>query len=289
MAKWKRSFTEEDKKAWAAEKAAKFEQAETLLKEGVASVYTSAKYAEYLKFFSGFHHYSVRNTILIMMQNPAATLCASYDAWGKKGRHVKRGEKGMKVFVPAPKKFKKQNEETGEEEEFSRMFFTTGSVFDISQTDGDPVPSLVNKIDFSVNNYSEIINGIKNVAPVPVVFEEIDGAANGYYSHTENRIVIKNGLPEAHAIKTAIHETAHSILHCKGGKMEKETRETKELQAESVAFIVCNFLGIDTSEYSFGYVAGWAADRSGKQLEKNLSVIGETAKLIIDKLEKEVA
>lgn len=286
MAKWKSNLSDADKKAWAEAKAAQLENAKTLLKEGVANVYTSGKYADYLRFFSGFHQYSFRNTLLIMLQLPEASMCASYADWKKRGRQVRKGEKGLQILVPTPKKFKVENED-GSEEELSRMFFKTGSVFDISQTDGDPVPSLTNKVDISVNNFAEIMDGIRAVAPVQITFEEIDGSANGYYSRAENRIVVKSGLPEGQTIKTAIHETAHSILHCEGGKMEKESRETKELQAESVAFIVCNFLGIDTSEYSFGYVAGWASDRSGKMLEKNLAVIGETAKLIIDQLEKE--
>lgn len=281
MAKWKKNMTAEEKAAYAKIAKAKLDAAETMLKDGVKAVYNSTKWKEAMNYYASFHNYSLCNCLLIMIQKPEATRVASYADWKKKGRQVRKGETGITIRVPAPKKFKEVDEVTGEETEGVRMFYKTGSVFDVSQTDGDPLPEICRTLEGDVEDFAGIMETIRRVCPVPITVEKVDGGAYGYFSPKENRVVIREGIPERHAIKTAIHETAHAILHCKGGKEEKADQRTRELQAESVAYIVCQWLGLDTSEYSFEYVASWAADKSGKQLEKNLMVIGNTAKQII--------
>ncbi len=282
----KRTYTEKQKKEFAANAKAKADAAQELLKKGIQDMFSSENYSEFLKFYSGFHQYSFGNTVLIMMQMPTASRCASYIDWKKRGRQVKKGEHGLMVMVPTPKKWKTVNEQTGEEEEHSKMYYKVGSVFDISQTEGNEIPEISHKLTGDVNQFNKVFNAIKSAVDIPVTVEDFDNTANGYYSTAENKIVIKSGLSQMQTIKTLCHEGAHSILHCKGGEMEKADRNTMELQAESVAFIVCNYLGIDSSDYSFGYVAGWSKDKSSKQLEKNMAVISKTAMQMISKIEE---
>lgn len=278
---WKKNMTNEEKREYAVAAKAKLDAAETMLKDGVKAVYSSTKWKDAMNFYASFHDYSLGNCILIRIQKPDASRCASYADWKKKGRQVCKGEKGITIRVPTPKKYKNVNADTGEEEEVVRMFYKTGSVFDVSQTEGDPLPEICRTLEGKVDDFTGIMETIRKVCPVPITSEEIEGKAYGYFNPKENRVVIRKGIPERHAIKTAIHETAHAILHCKGGKEEKADQCTRELQAESVAYIVCQWLGLDTSEYSFEYVASWAADKECKALEKNLNVIGNTAKQII--------
>ena len=280
----KKVWTDEEKEELTKKSKFRMEQAEELLVKGIEEVFSSEKYADFLKFYSGFHQYSLTNMLLIMIQFPEASCCASYADWKKKGRHVKKGEKGLMIRVPTPKKFIVEDEDGNEEERF-KLFFKVGSVFDISQTDGEPLPEICNKLTGIVENYSEIYDSICAAAGIPVTLEDFEGSANGFYSPTESKIVIRSGMSEAQTIKTLVHETAHSLLHKKGGEQEKVDRETAELQAESVAYIVCNYLGIDTSDYSFGYVAGWSKGKSSKHLEKNLTIIGKAAEKIIARLE----
>lgn len=280
----KKEWTDEEKAELTEKNKFRMNQAEEMLVKGIEQVFSSEKYADFLKFYSGFHQYSLTNTLLIMLQLPGASRCASYADWKKKGRQVKKGEKGIMIRVPTPKKFVVEDEDGNEEERF-KMFFKVGSVFDISQTDGEPIPELCNKLTGVVENYSEIYDSICAAAGIPVTQEDFDGSASGYYSPTENKIVVRSGMSEAQTIKTLVHETAHSLLHCKGSEQEKTDRQTAELQAESVAYIVCNYLGIDTSDYSFGYVAGWSKGKSSKHLEKNLTIIGKAAEKIISRLE----
>ena len=279
----KRVYTEEEKKTFAENAKAKADEAAAMLKAGVQNMYTSGKYAEYLKFYSGLHNYSFGNCILIMSQLPTATICASYADWKKRGRYVKRGEHGLMVRVPTPVKFKKMNAD-GTEEEHSMLKFKVGAVFDISQTEGDEIPEICNKLTADVSNYTSIKDALINSTTVPIFFEEMEDGKNGYYSRAENKIGIKAGMSESQTIKTMAHEITHSLLHCPGGKMENADKNTKELQAESVAFIVCHYLGIDSSDYSFGYVTSWSAGKSPDELEKNMTVIGQTAQAIIKKI-----
>lgn len=282
---WKKDMSAEEKLAWKESKKAEMDGIEQMLSNGIKNMFASEDYANYLKFYSGFHHYSLRNCVLILMQNEDATLCASSADWKKKGRHVKKDEKkkGLAVIIPAPKKIKRTDKD-GNEEEVSIMFYKKGTVFDISQTEGEPLPEVCKKLTTSLEWKDEVIEKLQKFSKFPITFEEITNGANGFFSRVEGKIVVQDGMSDAQTVKTLIHELTHSILHCKGGKCEKADRDTKELQAESVAFCVCNALGIDTSEYSFGYVAGWSKNQSAKDLEKQLNIIGSTAASIIDAL-----
>ena len=168
------------------------------------------------------------------------------------------------------------------------MGFKVGTVFDVSQTDGDPLPEICHKLKGGVAEYDNILSALKTAAKIPVEIREIkpeEGEANGWYNGKTNAITIRSGMSQAQTIKTLCHEMGHSILHCSGGKQEKADRETCELQAESVAYIVCNYLGIDSGDWSFGYIASWSKGKSTRQLEKNMAAIGDAAMEIIKRLE----
>lgn len=259
------------------------------LEQGVKEVFSGAEYKAYLDFMSKFYDYSVNNSILIFMQKPDASLVAGYRAWQNKfKRQVRKGEKGIMILAPIPRKFKKEVEdEDGNKVEkvISYTDFRAVSVFDISQTDGEEVPSIAKELTDDVQNYDELFTKLTDFSPVPVGFEVITNGANGYFSHLEKRIAIKEGMAEQQTIKTLIHEISHAILHDKETGEEAEAdRRTKEVQAESVAYVVCSSLGLDTSDYSFGYVAGWSGKKEAKELTDSMEVIKKTAKTIIDAL-----
>lgn len=259
------------------------------LEAGVKSVFESEKYREYLAFMAKFHDYSANNSLLIWMQNPHASLVAGYSAWQSKfNRHVKCGEKGIKILAPMPKKFvKKSKDENGNETEteISYTAFRAVTVFDVSQTEGDDLPKLSCDLTSDVERFQEMVEKLKAVAPVHVDFEEIDGSAKGYFSNSEGRIVIRPGMSELQTVKTMVHEIAHSILHnSENGEQKDVSRHTAEVQAESVAFTVCSALGLDTSDYSFGYVAGWSEGQEAKELAASMEIIRKTAKTILDAL-----
>ena len=225
-----------------------------------------------------------------MMQKPEASLVAGYKAWQTKfKRQVRKGEKGITIIAPCPHKFKKQIEdENGNitEKEVQYTSYRATTVFDISQTDGEDVPDhYVEMLTGEVENYSELIDKLKSVSPVPVEFETITTGANGYFNLVEKRIAVNDGMSEQQTVKTLIHEISHAILHDKETGEEKDAdKHTREVQAESVAYTVCNSLGLDTSDYSFGYVAGWSKDKDAKELKASMEVIRKTAKTIIDSL-----
>jgi antirestriction protein ArdC len=259
------------------------------LEEGVKEVFNGENYQNYLNVMAKFYNYSFNNCLLIALQKPDASYVAGYQAWQKKfKRQVKKGEKGIKILAPIPHKFKKEVEDKDgnkEEKEINYMTFRAISVFDISQTEGEELPSITTQLDGDVEEYQELLEKLKSISPVQVDFEEIKSGANGYYSYLENKIVVKNDLSELHAIKTLIHEISHAVLHNKEDGEEKEAaRNTKEVQAESIAYTVCSFLGLDTSDYSFGYVAGWSKGRDTKELQENMEIIRKTAKQIIEEL-----
>ena len=254
------------------------------LEQGVKEVFTSDKYIEYLRFMSKFTSYSFNNTLLIFMQKPDASLVAGYKSWQQKGRQVRKGEKGITILAPCPHK-KEIETEDGEKQTISWTSFRAVSVFDVSQTDGDELPTgCVTKLTGSVEGYAELIAKLESVSPVSVSYENIKGTANGYYSHSEQRIVIQEGMSEAQTVKTLVHEISHAILHSEEGEEKDADRRTREVQAESVAYTVCNMLGLDSSDYSFGYVAGWSSTREIKELNESMEVIRKTAKDISDKL-----
>ena len=280
------------------------------LEQGVKDIFTSEMYTTYLRTMAKFHNYSFNNTLLIAMQRPDATLVAGFNAWKNKfNRYVKKGEKGIQIIAPALIKEVEEREkidkdtglavlnENGEPEmervEYVIPRFRVTTVFDVSQTDGEPIPSLeVNELTASVKDYALLTAAIEQVSPVPMRFDEIEGDAKGYYSDADKEICIQVGMGESQTIKTMIHEVAHAMLHnsdfMKQNGEEKD-RLTKETEAESIAFTVCSALGIDTSDYSFPYVASWASGKEMKELKDSMDTIRLTAADFLEKLEAAVA
>lgn len=280
------------------------------LEQGVKDIFTSEMYTTYLRTMAKFHNYSFNNTLLIVMQRPDATLVAGFNAWKNKfNRYVKKGEKGIQIIAPAPIKEVEEREkidkdtglavlnENGEPEmervEYVVPRFRLTTVFDISQTDGKPIPSLeVNELTASVKDYALLTAAIEQVSPVPMRFDEIKGDAKGYYSDADKEICIQVGMGESQTIKTMIHEVAHAMLHNSDlmkQRGEEKDRLTKETEAESIAFTVCSALGIDTSDYSFPYVASWASGKEMKELKDSMDTIRLTAADFLEKLETAVA
>ena len=281
------------------------------LEEGLKELFESEKYKSYLSTMSKFHNYSFNNTLLIAMQKPEATLVAGYQAWQKNfNRHVNKGEKGIRILAPAPYKIKEERDKldpvTGEivldkdgmpqteEVEIKIPAFRAVSVFDISQTDGEPIPELEAKELLStVEGYEDFIKAVTYVAPVPIGFEDIPGDSKGYFNTVENRIAVQEGMSESQTLKTMVHETAHSMLHSKEVNKEDilapaKDRNTKEVEAESIAYTVCQHFGIDTSEYSFGYIAGWSSGKDMKELKSSLDTIRRTASELITGIEEQL-
>lgn len=276
------------------------------LQAGLEALFNSEKYAEYLRVMSQFHHYSFNNTLLIAMQKPDATLVAGYHAWEKKfNRHVLKGEKGIQIIAPAPFKEKQEQEkvdpETGEvvlredgqpeTEEVTIVIprFKVSTVFDLSQTDGDPLPELgVNELVAGVDNYEMFLTAVRAVAPVPIRFDDIPSGAKGYYDNANKEIVIQKGMSEMQTMKTAVHETAHAILHDRDIIQEQGIQKdqmTKEVEAESVAFVTLAHFELDTADYSFPYIAGWSSGRDTKELKASMDTIRKTSSEIIDGIE----
>ena len=280
------------------------------LEQGVKDIFTSEMYTKYLLTMSKFHNYSFNNTLLIAMQRPDATLVAGYNAWKNKfNRYVKKGEKGIQIIAPAPVKEREEREkidkdtgltvlnENGEPEieVVERVIprFRVTTVFDYAQTDGEPLPTLeVNELTARVKDYTLLKEAIEQVSPVPIRFGEIEGSAKGYYSHMDKEICVRADMGESQTIKTMIHEVAHAMLHDSDQmkqRGEEKDQLTKETEAESIAFTVCSALGIDTSDYSFPYVASWASGKELKELKDSMDTIRLTAADFLEKLETAVA
>lgn len=257
----------------------KVEEAIKSLQEGVQKIFTSGEYQRFLDMMSKFHQYSYSNAILIYMQKPEATLVAGYQAWSRKfGRHVKKGEKGIRIIAPIKIKNKEKEDEETEKKEIVRFRVTT--VFDLSQTEGNPLPSLgVDELQGKVTDFSDLQKVLIAISPVPIRFEEVLGGAKGYYSLDQRYIAIQSGMSEVQTVKTCIHEISHAMLHA--DRDCKKDRSQREVEAESTAYVVCNSLGIDTSDYSFGYVAGWSSGKETKELCSSLDTIRKTAGEII--------
>ena len=271
------------------------------LEKGLQDLFSSGQYADYLKTMSKFYNYSASNTLLIYMQRPDASRVAGYGDWQKNfKRHVKRGEHGIKILAPCPYKQKVEREQTGPDgravtvtEEVTRAAFKPVTVFDVSQTEGEPLPSLgVNELTGDVEHYPDFFEALKQVSPFPVGFEAIPGGAKGYCNYAEQRIAINEGMAEVQNVKTAIHEITHATLHNYYAEKEKEVppeqrkdQRTREVEAESVAYTVCQHYGIETSDYSFGYIAGWSSDKQTKELKASLATIRETAAGLIDSID----
>ena len=255
------------------------------LEQGVQDVFTSDRYITYLQIMSRFYNYSARNCLLINMQCPGASRVAGFKAWQKNfNRHVRKGEKAIKILAPVPCKTTVTDDD-GNEKEITFTKFRTACVFDVSQTDGDALPTLCDRLTGDVDGYAELIEKLQQIAPVPVRFDDFKGTAAGYFHFVDHEIVVREGMSETQTVKTLIHEIAHSILHNKeDGEQADANRDTKEVQAESIAFTVCNYIGIDTSSYSFEYVASWSSGRETKELIESLDVIQKTAKDLIEKI-----
>lgn len=253
------------------------------LEQGCKSLLTSENYRNYLDTMAKFYRYSANNCLLIAMQMPDASRIAGYNAWKKTfKRQVRKGEKAIQIIAPCPHKKTITNAD-GEEETITFTTYRPVSVFDISQTDGEDLPTICNNLTGSVEDYTRTMEALKALSPAPIGFEKIKGECHGYFSPAENRIAIKEGMSEKQTVKTTIHEIAHAMLHNKDGEEKDAHRGMKEVQAESVAYTVCKALGIDSDEYSFGYVTGWA-DMELKDLQKSLSVIQKTACQILEKI-----
>lgn len=248
------------------------------LDRGLDDLINSERYAEYLKMQAMFHHYSWSNAMLIMLQRPTATKVAGIGVWNKLGRRVNAGEHGIMIFAPNTMKRKKKD---SEDEETVVVGFRAAYVFDKEQTSGEPLAEIAQELRQNIANFDNLSAAIYDIAPCPISLAEIAGGANGRYLIDEKRIEIQQGMSEAHTIKTMLHETAHAMLHADSDK----DRETMECEAESVAYIVSSYLGIDTSEYSFGYIAGWADKEIFK---KSLADIQKCADSIIEGINKKL-
>lgn len=253
------------------------------IEQGVQELFQSDMFKNYLDTMSKFYNYSFGNCLLIAMQRPDATRVAGFKAWNSFNRHVRKGEKGIKILAPCPVKFTKE-EDDGSTKEVEYMKYRAVHVFDISQTDGEDLPEICNQLKDGddMTKCKNLFHKLMDAAPVPVEIKEIQGTANGYYSHLDKKIVIARGLSSKQNLKTLIHEIGHAIMHNKEDGTDQEAdRNTKEVQAESVAYTVCNALGIDSSDYSFGYIAGWSAGKELKELKASLDTIQKTSKKIL--------
>ena len=280
------------------------------LETGIQELFESERYKAYLTTMSKFHSYSFNNTLLIAMQG--GQLVAGYNKWRDDfHRNVKKGEKAIKILAPAPFKAKKEVQKLDaqgrpvmgkdgkpvtEVQEIQVPAFKIVSVFDVSQTEGEPLPSIgVEELTGSVERYGEFFKALEQTSPVPISFEDIPGGSHGYYHLTEKRIAIQEGMSELQTLKTAIHEIAHSKLHAidpEAPAIEQADRpdsRTREVQAESVAYAVCQHYGLDTSDYSFGYVAGWSSGKDLKELKASLETIRATAHELITTIDGHLA
>ena len=280
------------------------------LETGIMDLFESDRFQAYLDTMARFHNYSFNNTILIAMQG--GQLVAGYNKWRDEfHRNVKKGEKGIKIFAPAPYKVKKEVpklDEQGqpvkdkdgntvtEQKEIQVPAFKIVSVFDVSQTEGEPLPSLgVEELAGDVERYQDFFKALEQTSPVPMAFEDIPGGSHGYYHLTEKRIAIQENMSELQTLKTAIHEIAHAKLHAidpEAPAAEQQNRpdsRTREVQAESVAYTVCQHYGLDTSDYSFGYVAGWSSGKDLKELRASLETIRATAHELITTIDGHLA
>ena len=273
------------------------------LEQGVSEIFTSGRYAEYLSAMSKFHTYSFGNVMLILMQNPAASRVAGFHTWKKVfGRNVKAHENGLKIFAPSPyRRFVEQDkldkdgkpvlDATGkplrERTLVQYMRFRIVTVFDISQTEGKELPSIgVSELSGNVDQFGELANAITSVSPVPILYEAPHGAAKGCFNHVTEEILIRPGMSQKQTVKTMLHEISHATLH-RHKKNEPLTKDqhTREVEAESVAYVVCQHFGIDTSDYSFGYVAGWSKGKELDELKASLDTIRSCAAGLIDAIE----
>ena len=289
--------------------AEKLKEITDRLEQGIRELFDSKRYKEYLRVMSKFHNYSFNNTLLIAMQKPDASLIAGFNAWKNNfKRNVMKGEKGIKILAPSPFKIKQEMEKIDpatqkpvigadgkpvtEEKEITIPAFKVVAVFDVSQTEGKEIPNLaVDMLTGDVERFKDVFAALEKTSPVPIGFEKIEGGAHGYYHLEEKRIAIDEGMSELQTLKTAIHEIAHAKLHdidlnaSVTEQTDRPDRRTREVQAESVAYAVCQHYGLDTSDYSFGYVAGWSSGRELDELKSSLETIRSAAAEIINSID----
>ena len=292
--------------------AEKLKEITDRLEQGITELFDSERYKEYLKVMSKFHNYSFRNTVLIAMQKPDASLLAGFSAWKNNfERNVMRGQKGIKIIAPSPYKIKqemqkidphtqkpiigKDGKPVTEEKEITIPAYKVVSVFDVSQTEGKELPDIaVDELTGDVDRYKDFFAALEKTSPVPIAFENIEGGSHGYYHLEDKRIAINEGMSELQTLKTAIHEIAHAKLHdidlnAPKDEQPRVDRRTREVEAESVAYTVCQHYGLDTSDYSFGYVAGWSSGRELSELKSSLETIRSAAAEIINSIDENLA
>lgn len=275
------------------------------LEDGIKDLCASGRYAEYLAAMAKFHHYSVGNVALILLQCPTATQVAGYTRWKKDfGRQVKKGEHGISILCPCSYRWHLQQPKidpnTGrhilgadgkpltETVIVKRTLYKIGTVFDVSQTEGRELPGIVvSELVGEVERFQDLYDCLSAISPVPIMEDSVPGKAKGYFSAEQQRIVLRSGMPQLQTMKTLVHEIAHAKLHdYRGVPVEKrKDRSQKEVEAESVAYVVCQHFGLDTSDYSFGYVAGWSSGKELNDLKTSLDVIHTTAGEMISKIE----
>lgn len=278
------------------------------IEKGIKEVFESGRYTEYLQVMSRFHNYSFNNTMLIYMQKPDATLVAGFNKWKDKfERNVNKGEKGIKIIAPTPykKKIEKDvldpdtklpmRDENGEiikeEKEVSIPSFRPVTVFDVSQTSGKELPTLASDLNGKVENFDMLKEAISRSAPVPISFKPLRPDTDGYFSPKRQEIVIREGMGEVQTVCAMIHESAHAKLHNPANIPEtddksKLSRSDEEVQAESIAYTVCAYFGIETGKNSFGYLASWSQNKELKELKESLDVINKTSSELITAIEK---
>ena len=293
--------------------AEKLKEITDRLEQGITELFDSERYREYLRVMSKFHNYSFNNTLLIAMQKPDASLVAGFSAWKNNfGRNVMKGQKGIKIIAPSPYKVKqemkkidphtqqpiigKDGKPVTEEKEITIPAYKVVSVFDVSQTEGRELPDIaVNELTGDVERYRDFFAALEKTSPVPIGFEQIPGSSHGYYHLEDKRIAIDEGMSEIQTLKTAIHEIAHAKLHDidlnapENEQQPRIDRRTREVEAESVAYTVCQHYGLDTSDYSFGYVAGWSSGRELSELKSSLETIRSAAAEIINSIDETLA
>ncbi|MGL5272436.1 MAG: LPD16 domain-containing protein, partial [Phocaeicola sp.] len=299
------------------ENQAKISQKERLkeitdsIETGIKDMFESDKYRTYLQTMSRFHKYSLNNTMLIAMQKPDATLVAGFNKWKDGfGRNVKKGEKGIKIIAPVPYKVKEEQQKLDpvtnaplldkdgkvqlEEVERQIPTFRVVSVFDVSQTEGKEIPSLVNDLVGNVEHFDAFMEALKRTSPVPIDIKPTHDGSDGYYHLEDKTITIREGMSEIQTISATVHEIAHSKLHDKAvlddkGESVKKDRNTEEVEAESISYAVCNYYGIETADNSLGYIANWSKGKELKELKSSLELIGKTSSELITSIDKHFA
>lgn len=267
------------------------------LEQGVAGIYTSEQWKQVLQMQASFHSYSFNNMLLIWLQMPTATRVAGFHTWKQLGRYVKKGEKGLQIFAPLIKKFETEKEnETGEMEKITnrKLYgFRIVTVFDISQTEGKPLPNPVVLYEQGDDEEAEkLLKALSEVITIPVSYASktedpiLEGGALGYYTPSRHDIVLRDDLSTYRTLTTLVHEYVHSLLHHKNSNRKEKTRGQREAEAEGTAYVVCTYFGLDTSAFSFGYVAQWAHDDKGIELIQEIgNTIQTTARDIIQDIE----